>query len=142
MDNILNFALSDFGLAEVEGPNNNPKILAMAELLNVPYPNDEISWCGIAVGYWCKLAGYNPPKNHAGARNWLSWGRAVSDPKLGDIVVLWREDINSWKGHVGIYINHPDAKTINILGGNQGNKVCIAPYSSDRVLGYRRASNF
>ena len=55
------------------------------------------------------------------------------------IAIFWRESPESWKGHVGIYINEDDGN-IFLLGGNQGpnRSVMIQRYSMDRLLGYRR----
>lgn len=73
------------------------------------------------------------------ARSWLLVGEEIVDPKLGDIVVFWRESLESWKGHVGIFIGFSeDKRRVFCLGGNQRNKVCILPYDAERVLGYRR----
>jgi hypothetical protein len=59
----------------------------------------------------------------------------VQKPQLGDIVVFWREKKDSWKGHVGFYINETNTH-INVLGGNQNNMVCIKPYPKSRLLQY------
>ena len=70
------------------------------------------------------------------ARSWLDIGMETNNPQPGDVVVLWRESKNSWKGHVGFYINRVDDE-IFILGGNQDNQVKISGYPSSRLLGYR-----
>ena len=48
-----------------------------------------------------------------------------------------RERRNSWKGHVGIFINKL-GKKIYILGGNQYNMVCIKPYHENYLIEYRK----
>jgi hypothetical protein len=62
---------------------------------------------------------------------------AVSDGQEGDIVVLWRENPTSWKGHVA-FLAKKGLTYVNLLGGNQNNKVCYADYSRTRVLSYRK----
>lgn len=61
----------------------------------------------------------------------------VSDGQEGDIVVLWRETPTSWKGHVA-FLAKKGMTYVNLLGGNQNNKVCYADYSRTRVLTYRK----
>jgi uncharacterized protein (TIGR02594 family) len=70
------------------------------------------------------------------ARSYLEYGKGVTTPKLGDIVVLKRGN-SSWQGHVGYYIER-DTKGILVLGGNQSNKVCYKYYNPGDLLGYRR----
>jgi len=71
------------------------------------------------------------------ARSWLEVGEEIDDPEMGDIVVLWRENKNGWKGHVGLYMDS-DSTHIAVLGGNQSNQVNIKMYPKERLLGYRR----
>ena len=86
-------------------------------------------------------AGYKDiiPKDYFGARKWLNLPKKVEfeNIKLGDVVVFWRGSPQDWRGHVGIYISHND-QNIFVLGGNQGDRVTIAPYAKDRLLGVRR----
>jgi hypothetical protein len=51
--------------------------------------------------------------------------------------VFWRDYATSWKGHVGIVVA-TDKEWVYVLGGNQGDSVCIAPYPKTRVLGFRK----
>jgi len=71
------------------------------------------------------------------ARSWLNVGKETDSPEQGDIVVLWRGDRDGWKGHVGFYVRESE-KNIYMLGGNQGNRVQIAPYPKSRLLKYIR----
>jgi peptidoglycan hydrolase-like protein with peptidoglycan-binding domain len=69
-------------------------------------------------------------------------GTKVTNPEPGDVVVYWRESINSWKGHVGIFMGFSkDGSLVYTLGGNQGNAVSISAYKADEVLGFRRLTN-
>lgn len=70
------------------------------------------------------------------AREYLKYGKPVSTPQLGDIVVFKRGN-SSWQGHVGYYAGE-DKDRILSLGGNQSNKICYAYYPKKDVLGYRR----
>ncbi|MFN5911390.1 MAG: hypothetical protein ACK45H_08660 [Bacteroidota bacterium] len=53
------------------------------------------------------------------------------------MVVFWREAMDSYKGHVGIWLGET-AEGVVCLGGNQDNSVCIRVYEKTNVLGYRR----
>lgn len=100
-----------------------------------------------ATTAWC-AAYVNATLAHAGvkgtgsfmARSFLNWGQPVEQPQKGDIVVLSRGDPSGPSGHVGIFDGMNEDGTIRILGGNQGNRVSIATYSTENVLGYRRAA--
>ncbi len=100
------------------------------------------NWCGIFMNFCAKENGYKRPIHPGVARNWLKVGRKVplDSPKLGDVIILWRRDPDSWMGHVGFFVNYHDRnKRVHILGGNQhGGKVCISSYACDRILGIRR----
>lgn len=130
-------ALKCYGLAETAGPLSSPEIMAMAKELEADYHGDETSWCGLAMAAWEKRAGGKPPAAFLSARSWLGWGEPVEKPGIGDVCVLWREDPNSWKGHVGMFIAERGG-LLYLLGGNQGNTVTIASYHANRLLGYRR----
>lgn len=83
-------------------------------------------------------AGYNSPKS-AAARSWLKWGVELDGPRLGCIVVFDRSDpSNPNAAHVAFYAQPSfDTTKILVLGGNQRNRVCVAPYDKEKVLGYR-----
>ena len=75
--------------------------------------------------------------NNALARSWLNVGQAVDKPQPGDIVIFWRETMDSCKGHVAIWLGETSDGVI-CLGGNQGDSVCIGVSEKNTVLGYRR----
>ena len=137
MNNISEIALSQIGIKEIVGSKHNPDVLKyFSEIGHDWVKNDEMAWCSAFVNWVCKKAN----KEFTGklnARSWLDVGTEVKDAKTGDIVILWREDPNSWKGHVGIYCRETK-NYIYILGGNQANSVCIKAYQKRLLLGYRR----
>lgn len=116
------------------------------------YLNDEIErWVGkdfdVALQPWCAIwlcgeleeNGYPSPKA-ANARSFLKWGVSVKDQEWqeGDIVVFWRGHRNDGvTGHVGIILTY-DEDTIVVLGGNQGDKICIQNFSHNKLLDVRR----
>lgn len=138
MNGLLKIALSQYGVSE-RSTGDNPVILNYAKESGIDgIANDEISWCSIFINWCCFKAGLQ----HSGspsARSWLNVGEETKQPETGDIVVLWREAVDSWKGHVGIYINlSEDKNMVFVLGGNQGNRVCVQTFSVNMILGFRR----
>jgi uncharacterized protein (TIGR02594 family) len=137
MNKLLSVALAEYGVKEIVGEKHNPVILKYFEEIGFSWvKDDETSWCSAFVNACAKRAGFEY-SGKLDARSWLNVGHDVKDPIPGDIVVFWREDKNSWKGHVGVYINRI-GDFIYVLGGNQSNMVNIAPYNVEKLLGYRR----
>lgn len=138
MKEVLFEMLSHYGMQEVSGTQSNPEIIAFFKELGYNINDDETSWCAASLNYYLKKCGYE----HTGkldAKSFLKLPVVVLQPSLGDIVVLWREDPSSWKGHVGLFINW-NTKYVWLLGGNQGNSLSVAAYPRERVLGCRRAN--
>lgn len=139
VNDLISDMLTDFyGLRELEGDGSNPYILRIINWA-IPAATDDskVAWCAISLSYMLDLycGPFSPIK---AAREFLKVGMKVDSPKFGDIVVYWRESVNSWKGHVGIVIRVDDNGDIWTLGGNQDNQFNIKPYRPGRVLGYRR----
>ncbi len=135
---IIEKALMQYGVREIVGRKDHPQILAYFNALGYDGAklHDETAWCSVFVNWVAKECGYS----HSGqltARSWLTEGVTAKNPDLGDVVVLWRESPNSWKGHVGFYIKE-SKNHVYLLGGNQNNRVCIQPYPKNRILDYRK----
>lgn len=134
---LLEF-LKIYGIKEVVGKQNNPVIMQWAKDLGLSqYTSDEIAWCGLAMGIIAYRAGKPIPMRNdlLGARNWLQWGKPITKPELGNILVFSRPG-SSWQGHVGLYI--AETKTTYFTGGgNQGNRVSIVEIPKSRLLGAR-----
>ena len=127
-----------YGQKELEGEENNKVILEFFKGTgNGKIKSDEVAWCSVFVGYCARKAGYDF-KIKPAAKSWLEIGKKVTEPKPGDIVIFWREDPNSWKGHVSIFIGKDEeTNEIICLGGNQDDQVCIRKYNASSVLGFR-----
>lgn len=137
MNEILKEMLSNYGLSEIVGAKHNPEIVAFFAEIGFDWvKDDETAWCSASLNYFAKKH-YYERSGKLDARSWLKVGELVLEPELGDVVVFWRESPESWKGHVGLYINHND-KYIWTLGGNQNNSISIVAYPRERLLGYRR----
>lgn len=136
MHKALQIALQEYGKTEVVGPGHNGDIVNyFAKSGNSWVKDDETAWCAAFVGYCLETAGYGSTKK-LNARSYLSYGRATTAPKLGDIVVFWRGTPNGWEGHVAFYISEI-GDDVHVLGGNQSNQVNISAYPKSKVLGYR-----
>jgi uncharacterized protein (TIGR02594 family) len=134
------------GTIEVQGKTANPQIMAMLQL-DTSWPKDDsVPWCAASMNYWAWLLRL-PRSKDLRARSWLLVGEVVelADARRGfDVVVLTRgsgyrpgPEVIDAPGHVGLYSGQ-DEKRIYLLGGNQGDKVCVAGYDKDRLLGVRR----
>lgn len=120
------------GTKEVLGDKSNPVIMDWAKDLDIHYAGDDVPWCGLFVAHCVgtTLQQEVLPGNPLDARQWEKFGTAI-DPRVGAIMVFWRESLTSGKGHVGFYVGE-DAEAYQILGGNQSDAVCLMWLSKDR----------
>lgn len=138
MNSILSTALSQYGVKEISGAKDHPQIINYFTSMgfNKTKFKDETAWCSAFANWVAKQAGYEYT-NKLTARSWLTVGQSTEKPQTGDVVVLWRESPNSWKGHVGFLVKQ-SKRYVYLLGGNQGNSVSIKAYPKNRVLDYRK----
>jgi uncharacterized protein (TIGR02594 family) len=125
------------GTKEVLGPKTSPVIRDWANNLDLHYPGDDVPWCGLFVAHClgATLPQELLPANPLGARQWERFGEPTS-PRVGAVMVFWRESKPSGKGHVGFYVGQ-DSDAYQILGGNQSDSVCLTWVSKSRFLGAR-----
>lgn len=135
------YAKSLVGLREEPGPGSNPEVLAMIQRW-LPSAGDdsEVSWCGAFVAHVMERFGYPVAHPALVARAWMGIYPPVpvTEALRGDVVVLWRESRNSWKGHVAFLDRWDDGGKVRLLGGNQGNAVNYQRYDRSRILGIYR----
>ncbi|WP_286755495.1 TIGR02594 family protein [Roseivirga sp. UBA838] len=146
MQDLLTFALSQYGIKEHPGADkNNPEIMKYFKDLGHSWAtNDETAWCAAMVSYCCKQMGYEGTGG-VNAREYESKGWEPKKPTPGDIVILWRgahkdeliPGTKLKKGHVGFYLND-DKEYVYMFGGNQGNMACAMAYPKTQLIGYRR----
>ena len=137
MKKLLEIAFSQYGTKEIVGEKHNPEVVKYFKEIGFKQINDdETPWCSAFIN-WCALKSGLERSKKLDARSWLDIGNKIKDPSIGDICIFWRENKDGWKGHVGIYINETSTG-INVLGGNQGNEVCIKEYPKKRLLNYIR----
>lgn len=137
------------GKAEIPGPKSHPMIDWAFLEAGLPGFRDDAAWCGAFRGLCGMLAGEKPVKLPARARSWLAWGVAVEleDAARGDTIILKRgagsqpgPDVIDAPGHVGwVSALLPARLEVEVLGGNQGDKVSVQRFPLSQVLGVRRA---
>lgn len=134
-------ALREIGVRENLAPDQScarvVEYLRTTTLDEAQASNDATPWCSGFVNWCLEHAGVAGTRS-AAARSWLDWGRPLVKPRRGVITVLSR----GAGGHVGFYIGRGTLSfggqpSVDLLGGNQNNEVCIASFDPDRVLGYR-----
>lgn len=89
-------------------------------------------WCAAFANAVLKKSG----KKGSGsltARSFFAWGKRVTTPKQGDVVIL------RFKGgyHVGFFVARKGNKVL-VIGGNQSNSVKVTAYPASRVVQFRR----
>lgn len=111
---------------------------------------DNVPWCASAITVCIKNTMPNEPligrlaENTSLALNWLDFGKECK-LAYGAICVLWRNNPDSWMGHIAIAIGYdPESDEILMRGGNQGDKVCDRWFEANRVRdeGFRMPITF
>lgn len=134
----LTIARSHLGQAEIPGAQSNPWIARLwigAQHVWRALGADDSSapWCGQFLAAVMSEAGIVPPVHAYRARAWLDWGRILPVSSLGCVVVFSR----AGGGHVALVVGRDTRGRLLCLGGNQGDRVSIAPFDMARVIGYR-----
>ncbi|QGY44142.1 TIGR02594 family protein [Maribellus comscasis] len=123
-------------IVEIPGKEDNPEILKYAKESNIKgITNDEIPWNSTFLNWCFYHVGING-SGKANNRSWLDWGMELEEPRIGCVVVLWAEDVSSWKGQAGLYTGE-DSENVFLLGGNHDNTIKIKAYPKERILSYR-----
>ncbi|WCT75049.1 TIGR02594 family protein [Sphingomonas naphthae] len=152
---IVTAALEQLGTVEVPGKANSSVIMGWADEVGVGaigyrYTGDDVPWCGLFMAAMAKRAGKPIPAGPLYALNWAQFGDMVASrasldtakplrafngrvPSLGDVLVFRRPT----GGHVGLYVGE-DANAFHVLGGNQGDRVCILRIAKARCVAVRR----
>lgn len=141
-------ALKELGVEERAGADHNPRILEYHQATSLKATSDEVPWCAAFVN-WCLLkAGFRDHNgrcgtNSARARSFLRFGESVAVHEIqpGDIVIFAHPS-NPAAGHVAFFHAWKNERTgmMSVCGGNQSNRVSIARYSIENLIGIRRAT--
>ncbi len=144
---LLEAASFYIGVSEANGADSNKAILEFGKRADISwYNNDSIPWCAVFANAMCDLVGLKETKS-ALAKSFLSWGTKISIEEAAKdntnvVGVFHRGDKNSSSGHVAILKDiSADKKFANMLGGNQGDKVCVQRFKLDgKFITFRRGS--
>lgn len=126
------------GAAEVPGKGSQPFIASLWMSYQSVWralgaDDSSAPWCGVFVAHCLRTAGLPVVANPYRAKSWLDCGVLMTTPVYGSIVVYTR----TGGGHVGFVVGRDAAGRVMTLGGNQGDRVSIAPFDPARVAGYR-----
>ena len=135
----LAIARAEVDVAACPAGSNNPRITQYHAGTNIEGYDDKVSWCSSFINWTLGQAGIAGTSS-ALARSWLEWGQCLDTPVSGCIAVLWREEPESWKGHVGYFLRQ-EGRSIILLGGNQLGAVREHRYGMETVLSYRWPKN-
>ena len=129
----LSEARLNLGVREIGGIQNNQTIVDYWKAIHLGgVKDDETAWCAAFVGSMLEGRGITSTRSGL-ARSYLAWGVPLAAPVVGCVVVFSRDG----GGHVGFVVGRDAAGHLLVLGGNQGDAVCIAAFRTDRVVGYR-----
>lgn len=131
-DRWLEIAKGEVGQAEIIGSKDNPRILEYHQSTTLKAKHEDVPWCAAFMSWVLEKAGMKS-LHSAWAKSYLDYGKKLEKPEYGCICVFAR---GNGYGHVGFYVGE-DAHNYLILGGNQGDKVCVKPYAKDHILGFR-----
>lgn len=126
----------NLGVSEVSGSNDhNPRIVMYHGTTVGGMASDETAWCSSFVNFCVEQAGLDGTDSKL-ALSWRHWGRDVTDDAAEGDIVVFRRAIGGDPvgGHVGFFLND-EGSQIRLLGGNQGNRISIARFPKDGVLG-------
>lgn len=129
----LTEARRHLGLREIKGAPTEPRIAGWLKKLGAWWGDDETPWCGTFVAAVMQAQSIPVPKAWYRAKGWVDWGRRLTTPTVGCVVVFER----TGGGHVAIVVGCDQIGRLLCIGGNQGDAVSIAPFDRSRVIAYR-----
>ena len=138
----LTWARAEVGTKEIVGDQDNPRIVEYWTLGKVPLDvnDDETPWCAAFACAALEESGIRSPRTPR-ARGFLEKEAnakaltmaQIAECRLGAIIVL-SSNRGAASGHVGILTGVTKTHVI-LLGGNQGNRVCEAPFPRNKIVG-------
>jgi uncharacterized protein (TIGR02594 family) len=135
----LRIARGELGVRNFPAGSSNPRVTEYHGGTHIAGYDDKANWCSSFVDWTLARVGLRGTGS-ALARSWLAWGEPLDEPRRGCIAVLWREDPQSWKGHVGFFIRE-EGDDVVLLGGNQLEAVREHRYPREQVLAWRWPSS-
>lgn len=99
--------------------------------------DDTDFWSSVFL-HWCCLQSGLEASSQKPSRSWLEVGREKEFPEPGDVVVMWRDNRRSERGHVGLFLGYSGTgKMVYVLGAHHRGSISVASFFSNRVLGFR-----
>jgi uncharacterized protein (TIGR02594 family) len=130
----LTEARRHIGLREIKGAQHESRIVAFWKAIRMGgIRDDETPWCAAFVGGCLEAVGIVSARSGT-ARDYLNWGVPIEYPLVGCVAVFSRL---GGGGHVGFVEGRDEHYRLQILSGNQGDEVSVAPFELSRLLGYR-----
>lgn len=131
----LQVAMQEAGVATFADGNSNPRIEEYHCSISATRWDDKVPWCSSFL-HWCMREAGLQGTGSALARSWLDWGIPLLQPQIGCVVILWRDQPESEKGHAGLFLREDDTHVF-LWGGNQLDAVREHSYLKTTVLGFR-----
>lgn len=133
----LTWARAEVGTTEIVGPKHEQRVLEYWDIGKVPLDvnDDETPWCAAFACAAIEATAHNRYRSPrtARARGFEPGPHTkVCDNVVGAIVVL-SSDRGAASGHVG-FLESVSKDRVLLLGGNQGNRVCVASFPLERVV--------
>lgn len=133
----MNTAYSLIGTEAIRTSKSNQDILNWAKVaeLDKEYTNDTIAWCGLFVSYCMAENGLPITDSPLWAKSWNNYGKKLTHPEFGCIMVFTRNG----GGHVAFYVGEGSPGQYRVLGGNQSSnhEVTIGDHSKSTLIGMR-----
>lgn len=126
-------ARGHIGVAETPGKATTPIIARWLRTLEAWWDDDATPWCGVFAAACLRESGMALPRHWYRALAWANWGTPLERPVVGAVAVFSR----AGGGHVGFVVGADDAGRLLVLGGNQGDRVSVAPFDRDRLVALR-----
>lgn len=135
--NWLKIAEGEIGQKEIKGPRHSLRVIEYHATTTGRFRDDETPWCSSFVN-WVMMKAGKPRTENAMAMSWARYGKKLTKPALGAIVVF---SYGRGRGHVGFVVGK-QGKKIQVLGGNQNDMVKISAFSTVRVVAYVVPSDY
>jgi uncharacterized protein (TIGR02594 family) len=130
------------GVEEVPGGQDNPRIVEYHSTTTLKATDDETPWCSSFVN-WCMWKAGIKGTRDARAISWLDWGKEVpfirDQVRMGDVIVFeWTNAHGEVTGHHVAFFQKSLGSRLQVIGGNQSDRVTETVYPWGAVMGIRR----
>jgi uncharacterized protein (TIGR02594 family) len=116
----------------------NPVIVSFFKATNYGSPDgDQTKWCAAFMN-WCLQRVGRKSTRSASSGSFRCFGDDATAPREGDIAVFKNLGQNapcSGSGHVAFFLRRNEGR-VEVIGGNQGNKIRVSTYSAQEKDGY------